>query len=1354
MAQYDGSIRINTEINTKDASSQLMKLENSMQKAADKVSSLRSKMDSLKDVHIPTQEYVEIQKQIEATEKKIIDLQAKQEKFLATGGKTESSAFQKMQYDLEELQNSLPYLQSELQDLVDTGKAFTLGSDTEQYANLGQQLQYEENNLAALNKRHDELIAKQGTVSERFSRMRSAAQKAFNAIRSGLSKIGNIGKKAFSGIFNMAKKAFSAITSGSKQSSGFLSNFTSQLKNIVSAAFVFNLIRKGFSSMVSGMKTGFTNLMAYSGNFANSIQSVKNSLSTLGNQIASAFAPIVQAVIPWLNQLISVLATAISYVSQFIAALTGKSTYIRAKKVQDSYNASLGGTAKKEEEVADNADNMSDALEDSAKAAKKAKNALAAFDDLDVLEKQDESTDVAAEKIKDLNNQLKDLGSGAGSGMGDLFEEVPIESSILDAVEKLKDILTQLFTPLKDAWEREGQFVLDSWKYALSETWQLMKDIGRDFLTMWNQQATVKMLSDILHIFGDIGLTIGNISHALDEAWNKNNTGLHILENIRDIFAIIIQNIRKAADFTVEWSKTLNLSPLLESIEHLTRSLVPFADFVSGTLADFYTQFILPLTSWALSEEGLPRLVNILGDLMDTVDWESLRESLKNLYTALEPYAEAIGEGLIDFIEKLKDIGVAILNSLPEPIQKLANALTSGDPQKVREWTTTILEFAVAIEGIKLAFMGFEIVQSGLALFGIGGVASAVATTATEAAGGITLLSSALSGLVAVAGGLGIVEALKDPIVDLAEAAGVSSDKADYMGERYRGLGGDLNLIKDPVSILTNGFQGLGWEMSNAMGTSGALDTAMNNIAEGMIYTDDQLSKMQKNFGLTNDDMEMLRQAMLDTHPELRNLADGFEGLNDASAETLSQINDGFEYMENGISDVDDVVFRLNHHYGELTPTAQDFFERIKEGTDYFDYYESAVKNSSETTKQFSEDIVEAGDNIASGITEGFEKADVETPVAGFFSRVKESLMSIFDMHSPAKNMEPFGENIFLGVVEGFKASFSAFTDAASEWWENYVAPWFSAERWGKLGENIRLIFTELWLSIYESTVETWTMIQEYFTEFWTLFIESLTETWETILLLFTEKWEEIRLVFEEFLTFLNEIFLVSWLETWTLAGQQYQTFSDLLTTLTKAIQDMLTLFMEQIEMLIKTIWKNSWNNAKNIFEEFKGKMQEISNSVREIVQSLFDFVMELVAEMLAAIESVGSAASSISAGGEFAGASSGGGSPFSAARTASYSLDSIPQLANGAVIRGGNPFMAILGDQRVGQTNVEAPAGLIRDMVREGIREEMGNFQIGGGQIKIAVQVNGADLAQVTLDDFLSEMNRQGYNVDLLGYT
>ena len=75
-------------------------------------------------------------------------------------------------------------------------------------------------------------------------------------------------------------------------------------------------------------------------------------------------------VIPYLNALINGIARAITYVAQFIAILGGKSTFIRAKKIQDSDNDSLNGTAA---------------------AAKKAAGALAKFDDLDVLQKQDDS---------------------------------------------------------------------------------------------------------------------------------------------------------------------------------------------------------------------------------------------------------------------------------------------------------------------------------------------------------------------------------------------------------------------------------------------------------------------------------------------------------------------------------------------------------------------------------------------------------------------------------------------------------------------------------------------------------------------------------------------------------------------------------------------------------------------------------------------------------------------------------------------------------------------------------------------------------------------------------------------------
>lgn len=434
MAQYDGSIRINTEINTKDASSQLMKLENNMQKAADKVSSLRSKMDSLKDVQIPTQEYVEIQKQIETTKKKINDLIARQEKFLSTGGKETSSAFQKMQYDLEELRNSLPYLQGELQDLVDTGKAFILGSDTEEYANLGRQLQYEENHLAQLNARWREYIARQSSVSERFSQMRDSAKKALNAIHSGFSSVGNIGKKAFSNIFSMAKKAFSAITKGSKQSNASVS---AGLKTILKYTLGIRSLYVLFNKLRSAAKEGLSNLAQYSTPVNESISMLMSSLTQLKNSLATAFAPIITTIAPILTSFINMLSQAATYVGMFIATLTGAKTFTKATAVQEDYAKSLNGTAS---------------------AAKKAAGALAKFDDLDVLQKTDTS------------------GGGAGGvSVGDMFEEVEIPNRFEGIVEWFKKMWDD------SDFKELGEYIANGLKNALDGiSWSNIKESARN----------------------------------------------------------------------------------------------------------------------------------------------------------------------------------------------------------------------------------------------------------------------------------------------------------------------------------------------------------------------------------------------------------------------------------------------------------------------------------------------------------------------------------------------------------------------------------------------------------------------------------------------------------------------------------------------------------------------------------------------------------------------------------------------------------------------------------------------------------------------------------------------------------
>ena len=49
---------------------------------------------------------------------------------------------------------------------------------------------------------------------------------------------------------------------------------------------------------------------------------------------------------------------------------------------------------------------------------------------------------------------------------------------------------------------------------------------------------------------------------------------------------------------------------------------------------------------------------------------------------------------------------------------------------------------------------------------------------------------------------------------------------------------------------------------------------------------------------------------------------------------------------------------------------------------------------------------------------------------------------------------------------------------------------------------------------------------------------------------------------------------------------------------------------------------------------------------------------------------------------------------------------------------------MAILGDQPRGQTNIEAPANLIKEMTKQGIREELAGLNLGNRD-NVPVNIN-----------------------------
>lgn len=626
----------------------------------------------------------------------------------------------KLQNDLIKTEENLDKLKAKLANEITMGR-MTDSVDDRGFVRLQEQIALTEKQAEALRQKIAEIgnAPEIGNISG-FERLKQSisglsasiktANKASSTLYAMLKKLNSGVNSIFAKIGKLTKSMFSLGEAAKSSGKGFDLNLKTILKYGFGIRSVYMLVNKLRNAIKEGMK----NLVQYSDETNQSVSMLVSSIATLKNASAAAVSPLLNAIAPALNQLIQLFIRATNAVNQFLSALFGRSTWIKAK-----------------DQVIDYAESIS-------KASDAAKGALQPFD-----------------KLNNLTTQ-KAAGGDAGGGVGDMFETLPIESKFKDLADKVKDILRKLFAPLKEAWNREGKFVMDSWKYALDEVWKLIKDIGRDFLEVWQQEKTIKIFEDILHIIGDIGLVIGHLARNFRDAWNENETGLHILENIRDIIGVIISNIREAADKTVEWADKLNFTPLLEAFERFTESLIPVADALSGILADFYTEVLLPLGKWTI-EKGLPELLDVFTAFNEKVDWQSLRDNLAEFWRHLEPFAETVGEGLIIFIQRVSDLVADFLNSetFVNFLKKIEDWMDSVTPEDVADAITKLAEALIVL---KLAVLGFGAISAITGVFttlttffsSLGTLGGIVVSGAKLIVGGIGSILSAIGSIPAV----------------------------------------------------------------------------------------------------------------------------------------------------------------------------------------------------------------------------------------------------------------------------------------------------------------------------------------------------------------------------------------------------------------------------------------------------------------------------------------------------------------------------------------------------------------------------------------------------------------------------
>lgn len=614
MAEYDGEIRIKTLIENGEASSKLMQMESQFQKLARESDKFSKTLKDLASQKIPTEEYKAVQMQIEKDTASLDKLLARMDKFLETGGRSKSTTFKKMQYDVEELTNSIKYAKGELAAMESSGTAFIDPTTTEEYSKVSEKLLDVQSKQEVLNQKMRETAANEKSIG------------------AGAKDIEKVGKSA-------------------KKSSGLISNMAKRIKQTVVSFAIFGAVMQVAQTISKAFTEGIQNMAKYSSEFNGKMSEMASASATLKNSIGALTAPIISALTPAIVTLCTWLTNAINAMNRFIAAISGKSTWTKAKKQQVDYAASLDKTAG---------------------SAKKAAGALAAFDDLNVLQKNDSGSG----------------SGGTGSGESDLYEEVPTGKELSDKIQPFIDYLKKLKVSIKNGWDEtwnnlDVSLQFDNIKYSI-------ESIKNSFLNIFSDSEVSASVDNFAMTFsrslGSISASVVSIGATIAENL-LGGISIYLESNSENIKNYIIDMFDIASDISVLASQGADAFANVFSVfgdengQQITANLIQiFSDafmMVTENAAKFGKDIIDCIVTPFVEnqdalKDALDGLLGVSADLTTTISdgVQHVTDKTTELYDEhIHPFIENVKNGMSELIEKFLEFW----NTYVQPIlQNLA----------------------------------------------------------------------------------------------------------------------------------------------------------------------------------------------------------------------------------------------------------------------------------------------------------------------------------------------------------------------------------------------------------------------------------------------------------------------------------------------------------------------------------------------------------------------------------------------------------------------------------------------------------------------------------------------------------
>ncbi len=350
------------------------------------------------------------------------------------------------------------------------------------------------------------------------------------------------------------------------------------------------------------------------------LQSLK---ATVGQGLINVFTPVLKVI----NTLLGKLATLANAFKSFTELITGKKSSGQTSGSGAGLTGDASGvqdTADAYGQAADNASKLADSTEDVADATKDAAKAANGY-----LSPLDEISRYSTQNTSSTASKTPSSGTGSGGNSGGLagavgnvdYGKMAEGETALDKIsksaEKLAKLLKRLWKPFQDAWKKEGKNTINAAQIALTGIAKLAKSVGKSLVEVWTNGTGTKMLETMLRIAQNVLITIGNIASGFADAWNKNNIGTQIIQNIANVLQVALSFVERIAKDTADWAANLDFYPLLESISNLTATFAPILESIGNVLEWIYKNVILPMLKW-ITESGLPTAINLLTTVVET----------------------------------------------------------------------------------------------------------------------------------------------------------------------------------------------------------------------------------------------------------------------------------------------------------------------------------------------------------------------------------------------------------------------------------------------------------------------------------------------------------------------------------------------------------------------------------------------------------------------------------------------------------------------------------------------------------------------------------------------------------------